>query len=166
MGGLRNNPCCDNNMLPAALALLLCFVGETIGVDENGNGGRQPKLFYISSSTTTSTVSTHSVCYHILSTSNAVSYGVTCSKRRKRRMITDGTALADISPSRKADEEVDSDLVDSAEDTHRDKRYMNYWLTTTTTVTQYSYTVTSKIASLQCTPKIGWEYQSCPDPGR
>ena len=29
---------------------------------------RQPKLFYISSSTTTSTVSTHSVCYHILST--------------------------------------------------------------------------------------------------
>ena len=88
---------------------------------------------------------------------------------------------------RKADEEVDSDLVDSAEDTHRDKRcltdcynfewvrrwlmvymprYMNYWLTTTTTVTQYSYTVTSKIASLQCTPRIGWEYQSCPDPGR
>ena len=27
-------------------------------------------------------------------------------------------------------------------------RYMNYWLTTTTTLTQYSYTVTSKIASL------------------
>ena len=45
-------------------------------------------------------------------------------------------------------------------------RYMNYWLTTTTTVTQYSYTVTSKIASLQCTPRLGWEYQSCPDPGR
>ena len=36
-------------------------------------------------------------------------------------------------------------------------RYMNYWLTTTTTVTQYSYTVTSKIASLQCTPRLGWE---------
>ena len=32
--------------------------------------------------------------------SNAVSYGVTCSKRRKRRMITDGIALGDISPSR------------------------------------------------------------------
>ena len=31
--------------------------------------------------------------------SNAVSYGVTCAKR-KRRMITDGLALGDISPSR------------------------------------------------------------------
>merc|ERR1719507_2229861 len=146
-------------MLPAAaLALLLCVVGPTVGVDENENGGRQPKLFYISSSTTTSTVSTHSVCYHILSTSNAVSYGVTCSKRRKRRMITDGTALGDISPSRKAEVEVDPELatqVDSGEGADRDKRYMNYWLTTTTTVTQYSYTVTSKIASLQCTPRIG-----------
>ena len=32
--------------------------------------------------------------------SNAVSYGVTCAKRRKRRMITDGTALGDVTPSR------------------------------------------------------------------
>merc|ERR1719486_1479121 len=103
-------------MVPVAVALILCILEPTIGV-ENGNG-RQPKLFYISSSTTTSTVSTHSVCYHILSTSNAVSYGVTCAKR-KRRMITDGLALGDISPSsRKADEEVDPDLapnVDGAE---------------------------------------------------
>merc|ERR1719192_274447 len=149
-------------MAPASLAFLLCFVSGVFGVDSNGS--RQPKLFYISSSTTTSTVSTHSVCYHILSTSNAVSYGVTCSKRRKRRMITDGTALGDITPSRKTDgEQEETDLVEGAE---REKRYMNYWLTTTTTLTQYSYTVTSKIASLQCTPRIGWEYQSCPDPGR
>merc|ERR1711862_832157 len=164
MGGL-GNPFVDS-MEHVTVAFLFCFVGATNGVEVNGS--RQPKLFYISSSTTTSTVSTHSVCYHILSTSNAVSYGVTCSKRRKRRMITDGTAIGEISPSsRKA--EVDSELgtqVESGDNEHRDKRYMNYWLTTTTTVTQYSYTVTSKIASLQCTPRIGWEYQSCPDPGR
>merc|ERR1712099_1976 len=142
----------------SALVLLFCFVCGSLG--EGDVVPRQPKLFYISSSTTTSTVSTHSVCYHILSTSNAVSYGVTCSKRRKRRMITDGIALGDISPSsRKAEVEVDPESmtqVDSTEGADRDQRYMNYWLTTTTTVTQYSYTVTSKIASLQCTPRIGW----------
>merc|ERR1712158_326564 len=92
--------------LVSALALLFCFVCGSFG--EGDVVPRQPKLFYISSSTTTSTVSTHSVCYHILSTSNAVSYGVTCAKR-KRRMITDGLALGDISPSRKAGEEVDPD---------------------------------------------------------
>merc|ERR1712110_1130039 len=97
MGGFgkSENPFVKSMAL-ATVAFLFCFVSGTFGVELNGS--RQPKLFYISSSTTTSTVSTHSVCYHILSTSNAVSYGVTCAKR-KRRMITDGLALGDISPS-------------------------------------------------------------------
>ena len=46
---------------------------------------RQPKLFYVSSSSTTSSISTATVCY-IATSSGAV----TCGKRRRRALIDNG----------------------------------------------------------------------------
>ena len=48
-------------------------------------------------------------------------------------------------------------------DNARDAKYLNYWMTTTTTQTEYSYTSTHKLASLLCYPQKGFTYLSCPD---
>ena len=52
---------------------------------------RQPKLFYVSSSSTTSSVSTATVCYK--PTSAGV---VACGKRRRRALIDNGLNGADV----------------------------------------------------------------------
>ena len=119
--------------------------------------------------------------------------GVTCGRkkrsmtRRKKRMVTSGSTMDAIAPSRSemAAEEVEhagtelessdaarsriqSQLI-SAPDTgnnffpFRDAKYLNYWMTTTTTQTEYSYTSTHKLASLLCFPNKGFTYLSCPD---
>jgi hypothetical protein len=76
-------------------------------------------------------------------------------------MLLDGQLEGDIRPSRQQAEEDETQAleVDSAQE--RDERYLNYWMTTTTTVTELSYTVTSKMASIHCTPRLGWSYITC-----
>ena len=46
-------------------------------------------------------------------------------------------------------------------DTNAKVRYMNYWMTTTTTLTSISYTATSTFASIICSP-TGFTYVTCP----
>merc|ERR1712141_546737 len=82
--------------------LLLCggVQLEDIANVKHGSGAqrREPKLFYVSYSSTTSTVSTASICYF---TSGAVT---TCGRRRRRMAFMDDptsyTTAADINPSR------------------------------------------------------------------
>merc|ERR1712241_1595582 len=65
--------------------LLLCggVQLEDIANVKHGSGAqrREPKLFYVSSSSTTSTVSTASICYF---TSGAVT---TCGRRRRLKQV-------------------------------------------------------------------------------
>ena len=130
---------------------------------------RLPKLFYVSSSTTTTTVSTQTVCYHVLSAGGNSLNGidpVNCGKRR-RRALTSGASTeqeANIQAS-KMSQGVDEEEHEPTNETDdREGKFLNYWLTRTITTTYFSYTTTSKMASLQCTP-VGWTYISCAGSG-
>ena len=123
---------------------------------------RQPKLFFVSSSSTTSSVSTSTVCF--LSTSSGL---VACGKRKKRSMVVDGFSgdAGEIMPQSSFDAESDSDpkLESGAEEpttSDRDGRFLLYWLTTTSTSTTTIYTGTSTLATLQCTPG-GYTLSAC-----
>ena len=134
---------------------------------------RQPKLFFVSSSSTTSSVSTSTVCF--ISTNTGFT---TCGKRRRRNILVDGIsgAAGQIQPMSarwvevktlklitqalffssyddKAD--LSTKLDSGAEDpttSDRDGRFLLYWLTTTSTSTTTIFTATSTLATLACTP--------------
>ena len=110
---------------------------------------RQPKLFFVSTSATTTTLQTASVCY---STSGAPS--AACTGRRKRSINIDGVPLADVKPSQLNQE------VQTSQDAKLDRegRFLLYWITTTSISTSTSYTTTIKISAATCTPavNIGW----------
>merc|ERR1712083_52112 len=114
---------------------------------------RQPKLFYVSSATTTTTISTQTVCYHVLSTATTnVPDPTLCSKRRRREILGEGTIVQATQENElKSSNQFDED---------RQGKFLNYWMTRTVTTTAYSYTVTSKMASLACTPQ-GFPYLRC-----
>merc|ERR1719278_411390 len=116
---------------------------------------RQPKLFYVSSATTTTTISTQTVCYHVLSTATTnVPDPTLCSKRRRRQAALDeGTVIQATQSQRKSVSELESNDELSSSTDERQGKFLNYWMTRTVTTTAYSYTVTSKMASLACTPQ-------------
>merc|ERR1712018_297715 len=101
------------------------------------------------------------VCYHVLSTATTnVPDPTLCSKRRRREISDEGTVI-EATKSNKDDFEAESeenDLKSSNDD--RQGKLLNYWMTRTVTTTAYSYTVTSKMASLACTPQ-GFPYLRC-----
>ena len=121
---------------------------------------REPKLFYVSYSSTTSTVSTASICYF---TSDAAP--VTCGRRRRRMAFADdpiNPTMADIDPSmaqqvpeqefKRMEEQIEAGEAEGEESSGREGRFLLYWLTTTTTSTTTSFTATSSIGSIYCTP--------------
>jgi len=114
------------------------------------NGKRNGRFFLVS--TSTSTLTTTTICYV------AVTSPTTCG--RKKRSI-DGTEIEDleidpnrISPSALENEEEDDELISSSmkdeEIKPRDPRFLLFWATSTTTSTSYSST--STLATLDCTP--------------
>ena len=139
---------------------------------------RQPKLFYVSSTTSTTTLSTNTVCYVPSSTDLMM---LTC-KKKKRSILSDsiGTTSEEISPAKSTqrfqeavekikvdiefnDKEDINELISGLDLTEREGRFLNYWLTTTTTTTFTSFTGTSTVASLLCTPP-GYTNAGCPLP--
>ena len=100
---------------------------------------------------------------------------------RRKRAITEkeldrlGFLKKDILPSRKVTDRIwylvlemktlllQTDVTEDLEADEGDEkegRVLNYWMTTTTTVTSHSYTVTSTFASLLCTYD-GFTYATC-----
>ena len=57
-----------------------------------------------------------------------------------------------------------ADVTSSKQTEAREERFLNYWMTTTVTWTYTSYTATSSIASVYCTPPT-WTDQMCPGNG-
>merc|ERR1711878_220591 len=151
-----------NHKMVSLLILLSCVLVSVSAVelediaDVTHGRSREPKLFFVSSSSTTSSLSTSTVCFKATATG-----AVTCGKRKKRSMVVNGISEADgeIQPQRSFDAEDNSDpkLESGAEDpttSERDGRFLLYWLTTTI------YTGTSTIASLDCTPN-GYTVSEC-----
>merc|ERR1712038_430997 len=128
---------------------------------------RKPKVYLISTTTSTTTLSTSSICFIIFSTANGL---VSCKK--KKRSIgfledkpSDDTQSELIAPNpslKTADEEALSKLNEIADVTggknddedyeEREARFFNYWMTPSVTTTYTPYTSTSSLGSLYCTP--------------
>merc|ERR1712115_123626 len=157
-----------NHKMVSLLILLSCVLVSVSAVelediaDVTHGRSREPKLFFVSSSSTTSSLSTSTVCFKATATG-----AVTCGKRKKRSMVVNGISEADgeIQPQRSFDAEDNADpkVESGAEDpttSDRDGRFLLYWLTTTSTSTTTIYTGTSTIASLDCTPS-GYTVKEC-----
>ena len=100
---------------------------------------RQPKLFFVSTSSTTSTLQTASICY---ATSGAPTG--TCTGRKKRSINIDGVPLAAVNPSQ-LNQEVQSSQEDQLD---REGRFLLYWITTTSISTSTSFTTTVSISGI------------------
>merc|ERR1712214_196541 len=107
---------------------------------------RKPKLFFVSTSATTSTLQTASICY--LSTDTAY---VACTGRKRRAITAFSEMETEVQPKQ---DEVDSSLQE-AESGGRDGRFLLYWITTTSISTSTSYTITYSVSSVTCTPPGG-----------
>merc|ERR1712027_211749 len=120
---------------------------------------RKPKVYLISTTTSTTTLSTSSVCFVILSTANGL---VSCKKKRSIGFLEDKPSddtqskLIAPNPSLKTIADVSSGINDDDDYEDREGRFFNYWMTTTVTTTYTSYTSTSSLASVYRTPAGGY----------
>merc|ERR1712203_213629 len=98
---------------------------------------RAGRIFYVTTTTSVSTVNTVSFCHFLSVTDTAI---VTCAAR-KRRMLRLNDQPSDA-PSEEINPSV-SDVESSQEDVEeRHGRFVNYWITTTFTSTTTSFTST------------------------
>merc|ERR1719410_1891762 len=100
--------------------LAACAAGDEVA--------RKPKLFYVSTSATTSTLNTASICYV---TSGTVT--TACTGRRRRSLNIEAVPLADVKPSQLSQLSQLSQEVQSSEKemkNNREGRFLLYWITT------------------------------------
>merc|ERR1719411_1417126 len=120
--------------------------------DSESEASKKPRLFYVTTKSSTSTLSTFSICFV---SSDAAP--VTCKRRKKRAGLNSDPIIdqemANIEPS-----EVQSGLENEQE--QRNARFLVYWLTTTSTSFSTVYSATSTLASLKCTP-ANFPYALC-----
>ena len=98
---------------------------------------RKPKLFFVSTSSTTTTLQTASLCYATSGTTIG-----TCTGRKRRSINIEGVPLADVEPSQ-LNQEVQSSQEDQLD---REGRFLLYWITTTSISTSTSFTTTVSIS--------------------
>merc|ERR1712150_467982 len=103
------------------IILIFAFFGSAVLCEEVA---RKPKLFYVSTSVTTSTLQTASICYVTSGTT------ITTCTGRKRRSIKIDVAqhAADVKPSQ-LNQKVQSSQKEAEK--HREGRFLLYWITTT-----------------------------------
>merc|ERR1712079_451259 len=150
--------CC--NMLVKSLCLTVLVAAATA---EDTKKSKHPKLFFVSSSSTTTTLSTITLCY-----STSTSFTTTACGRKKRTIYTDpvtkevgGLDLDDlIAPQAPKGDAMEDGRDDSHDDLvksgqagyEREGKFLLYWKTTTFTSTYTSYTATTTLGALECTP--------------
>ena len=110
---------------------------------------RKPKLFFVSTSATTSTLQTASICYVSSATI------ATCTGRKRRTISLDGDQPEGaVQPStlKRRDANVDSEQEELSLNKNREGRFLLYWITTTSISTSTSFTTTFTVSSALCTP--------------
>merc|ERR1712024_11543 len=134
---------------------------------------RNPRLYYVSTTTSTSTLSTSSVCFVQFATGDQL---LICGRKKRNIPAIDDKApdMMDRehihpAPVDKLEEVIDdlseiADVTSSKQIDSREEKFLNYWMTTTVTWTYTSYTATSSIASVYCTPPT-WTDANCPANG-
>ena len=121
---------------------------------------REGKVWYISTTTTSTTVSTTTLCMQLAAITDLVP---PCTGKKKKRsyFFDENPTFTDevIDPSFFAKDEEDFKL-DSGVVDMREGKFLNPWMTITTTNTRTTYTATSTIATVVCTPD-GWSIRMC-----
>ena len=111
---------------------------------------RKPKLFFVSTSATTSTLQTASICYVSSATI------ATCTGRKRRTISLDGVepegAVQPSTFKREALGDTVQDEANSKLNERREGRFLLYWITTTSISTSTSFTTTFTVSSALCTP--------------
>merc|ERR1711935_1039324 len=141
---------------------------------------RNPKVYLISTTTSTSTLSTSSVCYIVVATPNVL---VSCKKKKRSIGFLEDkptnqqtSEIIAPNPALKAeDNDAFAKLHDIADVTggknyeedyeDREAKFFNYWMTTTVITTFPTYTATSSLGSIICTP-AGFTDSNCPANGK
>merc|ERR1712047_192587 len=123
------------SLLVVLSVLAACAAGDEVA--------RKPRLFFVSTSSTTTTLQTQSICY--ITSGNTIT---TCTGRRRRSIKIDGAQLADVKPSQ-LNQEVQSSQKAASQD--REGRFLLYWITTTSISTSTSYTTTISVSAVECT---------------
>merc|ERR1711874_80500 len=129
---------------------------------------KHPKLFFVSSSSTTTTLSTTTLCYSTASSG----FTTTACGRKKRAIYTDPVTgevkgLDDfIQPQESVSDAregvSDDEVVESGQaEYEREGKFLLYWKTTTSTSTYTSYTATTTLGALECTPS-SFGISQCP----
>merc|ERR1712012_793611 len=144
--------------------LLFLFFTFTLSEESGEAGKRRGKIFYVTTTSSISTVSTATYCW----VQETMSYiPLTCGKKKRKKravkVISDKSGEdLDIQPSsiipEEDNREPESEVM-SSQGEDRKGKFVNYWITTTFTST--SYTSTLSIATIECTP-IGWTISQCP----
>merc|ERR1712051_715105 len=126
------------------ILFIACFGSAVLSAEE---GARKPKLFFVSTSATTSTLQTASVCYVSSSTL------ATCSGRKRRTISLDGMEPAGaVQPSTFKGEVEGESVASSKVGESREGRFLLYWITATSISTSTSFTTTFSVSSALCTP--------------
>merc|ERR1712024_20784 len=146
--------------------LLFLFLTFTLSDESEDTERRAGKIFYVTTTSSISTVSTATYCW----VQETMSYiPLTCGKKKRKKravkVIADKSGEdLDIQPSsilpEEDNREPESEVM-SSQGEDRKGKFVNYWITTTFTSTTTSYTSTYSIATVECTP-VGWTYVQCP----
>ena len=111
---------------------------------------KSPRLFYVSTSASTTVISTAALCY-VTSTTPTME----CPGRKKRRVVVDGETGLMVLPSESGVEtlktEDDRELIGNSPHIERDGRFLLYWINTTSISSSTSYTTTWSVSSATCT---------------
>merc|ERR1712117_29058 len=144
MGHSQSHRSLSVNMKYLCILAVLLAVASASQVEEP-KSARKPKLFFVSSSSTTSTVNTVTFCYTTSGT-------ITAACKRKKRSILDGfdDNIENIQPSDALDSSMD--VVEEPQESNRQGKFLLYWLTTTSTSTTTSFTATKTFTAAGCTP--------------
>merc|ERR1711992_226778 len=107
---------------------------------------REPKLFYVSTSTSTTTLTTSSICHIIFSTALGVQ---TCVKKKRSITFLDELPIKpsklnieDVAPSPSFEDSEIEEILPGIEGDERAARFLNYWMTRTVTSTFTTFTST------------------------
>merc|ERR1711934_95979 len=117
-----------SSMVPRCI--LLALLTLAVAADDDV---RKPKLFFVSTSATTSTLQTASVCY--ISSKTALG---TCAGRKRRTISLDGVDMEGKLQPSQANQEVMAADVCLRDVCLRDGRFLLYWIPTTSISTSTS----------------------------
>merc|ERR550534_165481 len=130
------------------LVICLLFITLTSGHEtKDENQTKSPKLFFVSSSSTTSTLSTSTSCYSSVA-AGAISQA--CARKRKSIITEEIFGIDDSIEAEATHEEIIASSMDDAT-AERQGKFLLYWLTTTSTSTLTSFTTTTTLL-VSCIP--------------